>query len=92
MNKTCKIFWDDEKHCLAVQFIDEGRCVVGLAYYRDTDPLEPLGIDAANWVANNGIMSWPGWKESVVPEECTCRADFSDGTAFCQNCGGKVKS
>jgi hypothetical protein len=65
MENTCKVFWDEEKNSLAVTFIDEGNCEVATAHYADTAAVESLGIDAANWIANNGIMSWPDWQSAV---------------------------
>jgi hypothetical protein len=65
MNNTCKVFWDDSKNSLAVTFIDDGNCDVDTAHYSDNAAGESLGIDVANWVANNGIMSWPNWQKVV---------------------------
>ena len=65
MNNTCKVFWDDSKNSLAVTFIDEGNCDVATACYGDNAACESLGIDVSNWIANNGVMSWPDWQKSV---------------------------
>ena len=64
MNFTCKAFWDDTENSLAVTFIDDGNCDVATVYYRDK-AVESLGVDVGNWIANNGIMSWPGWQNVV---------------------------
>ncbi len=57
---TCKVYWDDDAHKVAVAYIDEGNCNVDTVHYSDGSD---FSLDIQNWVANN-IACWPNWQKA----------------------------